>query len=113
MKKLFIFSILTVLCLMLVLASCGGPAAVASGECGDSAKWSLDENGILTISGSGEMKPTKVRPWDEYKKDIVEIVIGDGITAVSGLESLYTVEKVSIGKGVKTIGSGAFSGLYS
>ena len=30
-------------------------AALASGKCGDSAKWTLDAAGTLTISGTGRM----------------------------------------------------------
>lgn len=101
MKKILLFSAL-ILCVIFVFVGCG-PSAVASGECGDSAKWALSEDGVLTISGSGEMKPTQVRPWNDYKGDIFEVVIGDGITSISGLDGLYNVTKLSIGKDVKLV----------
>ena len=37
-------------------------AALASGKCGDSAKWTLDAAGTLTISGSG-------KTWDFIDED--------------------------------------------
>ncbi len=112
MKKTVLFSVLIIFCVMLAFTFTGcGTTAVASGECGDSAKWSLDENGVLTITGSGEMEPTKVRPWSDYNDDIVEIVIEDGITSIKGLDGLYNVKKVTIGNDVKTIAG--LSGLYA
>ncbi len=38
-----------------VFAETKGGSVVASGECGANAVWSLDSEGVLTISGSGEM----------------------------------------------------------
>ena len=54
-KRLFSFL------LMLFLATVGltvsaGAAEVASGTCGTNLTWSLDADGILTISGAGAME---------------------------------------------------------
>lgn len=52
------------------------------------AYWELSENGILTISGYGEMPNFEWRrygsnsPWSKKKEFIKEIVIEDGITSI-------------------------------
>lgn len=59
---------------------------VASGNCGDkgdNVTWELDDNGLLVISGNGEMgdypfdnKP----PW--YEKNIKKLIIKHGVTSI-------------------------------
>ena len=46
--------ILTIAFLSSVLM-CANVFAAASGRCGDSITWTLDDSGNLTLSGSGEM----------------------------------------------------------
>lgn len=73
----------------------------------------LDENGVLTISGSGDM-PTYTSyantPWYNMRANIVKIVVGDGITSISdqAFATCYAVTEVSLGDSVERIGSGAF-----
>ena len=47
-------TILTIAFLSSVLM-CANVFAAASGRCGDSITWTLDDSGNLTLSGSGEM----------------------------------------------------------
>ena len=56
MKK-SILSIALVLCMVLALLPAGVSAAkiVDSGNCGDNVKWTLDSDGLVTISGTGEI----------------------------------------------------------
>lgn len=74
------------LCAMLVsvimILSCVPPVTLwaddSSGICGDNATWTLDENGLLTITGTGEI-------WDEGEwedEDIISVYIGEGITKI-------------------------------
>ncbi|MBQ2264926.1 MAG: hypothetical protein II341_05905, partial [Oscillospiraceae bacterium] len=45
---------------------------VASGECGaegDNLTWTLDSEGLLTISGEGEMENFSGAPWYDYRED--------------------------------------------
>ena len=54
------------------------------GTCGDSASWILD-NGVLTISGSGDMSDysTSNDPgWYSDRLSVKSIVIEDGITSI-------------------------------
>ena len=85
---------------------------VASGECGPSATWTLDSEGTLTISGTGDMDNFgyKSAPWFSTSTVIKKIVVGDGITYIgqNSFRSLESVTSVTIGSGVKSIGDYAF-----
>ena len=61
------------------------PAAIiASGSCGDNAAWELDNEGTLKITGSGPMadNSTNHSPWEAYKHQIKQVVVGKDITAI-------------------------------
>lgn len=56
---------------------------VKSGECGENVIYTLDSNGLLKISGSGNMNDYYIGNSPFYlNKDIKEIVIGDGVTSI-------------------------------
>ena len=41
--------------------------AAANGTCGENLTWTLDDNGTLTISGTGEMTDYEARPnWKRW-----------------------------------------------
>ena len=50
------------------------------GTCGDGVTWEL-KDGVLTISGTGEMEYTGA--WYEYKDNVEKVVIGSGVTGVN------------------------------
>ena len=111
----------------------GEVTTVDSGYCGadnggENLRWTLDNNGVLTISGSGAMKDYT---WDEnvrldwyvrYKKDIRSVVLDKRITHIgdyafdkcTNIESVrytgYTGNAgVALPESVTTIGVHAFS----
>ncbi|MBQ6393520.1 MAG: hypothetical protein IJH60_08410, partial [Eubacterium sp.] len=49
-----------------------------SGTCGDNLTWTLDDDGTLTISGSGEMKSFAF----SFNKNIKKAIIENGATNV-------------------------------
>ena len=56
-----------------------------SGTCGDNLTWTLDTNGVLTISGAGALVRDEVTgnmPWEENKGRIKEVIIEDGVTSI-------------------------------
>lgn len=61
-------------------------AEVINGTCGESLTWTLDENGLLTISGIGTMWDFESEdygaqvPWDASK--ITSVVIEEGVTTI-------------------------------
>lgn len=81
-------------------------------KCGDDLTWSLDENGVLTISGTGNMYDyfDNLPPWFEDSERIKEIHIDAGVTRIgcSCFYMLNSVNSVSIPSGVRQIGVGAF-----
>lgn len=46
-------------------------------NCGDNATWTLSEDGVLTISGTGKVS---YGPWEYYLSDVTKIVVEEGIT---------------------------------
>ena len=88
------------------------------GSCGNGIDWSLDSNGTLTITGTGNMPDYSHEdemyfsiPWAHLRSKIKSVVIGEGITSV-GDYAFYTnrsMESVSIASSVKKIGDYSFS----
>ncbi|MCD8157395.1 MAG: leucine-rich repeat protein [Clostridiales bacterium] len=108
-------AILTVV-LIFVLSTYTKAATIDSGLCGDSVTYVLDDNGTLTISGSGDMynyTSSSSAPWySSYYGNITTVIIESGITKI-GNYAFYGcigIEKISIPDTVTAIGSSAFCG---
>ena len=74
--------------------------------------WHLDEDGVLTVSGTGAMADyaAKKAPWYAKRASVQAIVIEEGITAI-GANAFYDCAKaadVSIPASVTSIGDQAF-----
>ena len=84
-------------------------------------KWTIskstgsDKYDVLTLSGSGAMEKKSVSeyPWYKYRDILKTIIIEDGVTTIGNNAFMdYTgITTLSIGSGVKTIGTCAFAGL--
>lgn len=86
---------------------------VAEGDCGDDLTWTLDKDGVLTISGTGDMDnytgPFEMHtaPWNNYGDQITSIVIQEGVTSVGEWAFLYTqAETISLPESLQRIGEG-------
>ncbi len=80
----------------------------------------LSAGGVLTISGSGNMKNfgSNDHPWEDSKAEIHSVVINSGVTSIgeSALEGCTNLAAVTIPEGVTDIRKAAFkdcSGLLS
>ena len=87
---------------------------IASGSCGENATWELNNEGTLTINGSGPMADnnTNQTPWEAYKQQIKQVVIGKDITAIGRFNFFWCnkLQSVTFEEGTKLerIGWGAF-----
>ena len=130
-KRFCILSLALVLCCAvgLLLARTLPASAVTivdSGTCGTNLTWTLDSDGLLTISGTGAMGSYNrfysssdgtwytTAPWGgsvANTQRIKTVVIEPGVTSI-GTSAFYdctSLTSVTIGNGVTSIGSYAFS----
>ena len=92
---------------------------IASGQCGDNLTWTLDQNGLLTISGTGNMDDythTKYdegnanTPWSQVSAQIRKIVVENSVAGIgnNAFRECDNLREVTIGNGVINIGEEAF-----
>ena len=116
-KRFLTVLALLVLCLTLMAVSAFAAEEVASGTCGENLTWVLDDQGTLTISGTGEMNGFywSVAPWYDYRDFIESIVIHEGVADIGdGAFALCTnLTSVGISGSVTSVGCYAFSGCTS
>ena len=111
--------VLTLVCLYVGAISVNA-ADARTGKCGDNLQYSLDTNGVMTISGTGNMWDFRSdafyyfdlheHPWESLKPEIKSVVFKPGITyigaaAFSGCENLT---RVTFTDTITTIGCYAF-----
>ncbi len=124
MKKYFVIllSIMMIACSTLV---CVSSSYVASGTCGVNVNWTLDSDGVLSISGSGRMfdyespgvyeistgdEIPECVPWVDRRDGITSVVIQPGVTGIGSVAFSFcpNLSDVSIPESVTRIGSYAF-----
>ena len=91
--------------------------AEKSGTCGANLQWKLTDEGVLTITGTGEMQDwnrSKPSPW-HADKSVKQVIIGNGVTTIgsSAFSDCDSLTSVTIPNSVTTIGSSAFAGCFS
>ena len=118
----------------------GAAGILAGGECGDSGNnvtWTLDRDGLLTVSGTGAMYDYASKedvPWYAYREQVKKVEVQNGVTTVGqnafrdctalesvtlpaqGLTNIKNVafyecnalKEMTIPEGVETIGESAF-----
>lgn len=120
MIKRFISTFLTIALLITMLPELGvyvQAATIDSGSCGGSVTWTLDSDGTLIISGTGEMPDYsstsgKGAPWESKRDQITKVIIEDGITYV-GRACFYrcaNLTDVTVPNSVTKFGASVFMG---
>ena len=109
-KKLILFALMLVAAVVVGKGNVKAATIIDSGSCGDNATYILDSDGVLTISGSGEITETSFADYSgetgssyAYADEIKKVVIRDGITAIgdwaftncSGLTSIEIPDGVT------------------
>lgn len=87
---------------------------IASGQCGDNLTWTLDQNGLLHISGTGAMYEVDTW-WYDYKKDIKSVYIDSGATTICS-DAFYdctNLTSIKIPNSIKIIEERAFKDCLS
>ncbi len=89
--------------------------ALDSGTCGENLTWTLDDNGTLTISGSGAMENyayynDSEAPWYSLRRSVLTVTISEGVTSIgnSAFRGCSSLTSITIPGSVTTIGDSAF-----
>ena len=87
---------------------------VNSGATGD-CTWTLDSDGVLTISGNGKMKDYSRGDASPWGTSITKVVIENGVTniGISSFENCTSLTSVTIPDSVTSIGAWAFDRCIS
>ena len=87
---------------------------VKSGTCGENLIWTLDSDGVLNITGTGEMENYTTYPygpWNNSEVSVKYAVIQNGVTSIGNhaFDNCRSLSQVSISDSVTSIGKFAFS----
>ena len=102
-------------CLAVFLLPCAAAENEHSGTWGDNLSWQL-EDGVLTISGTGEMhRYIDYQPWADSRDEITALVLEPGVTTLvdEAMKECENLQWVSIGPDVTKLGEKAFKGCTS
>ena len=98
----------------------GWETQVLSGTCGKDLRWTLDEAGTLTVTGTGAMADYGYyaldtneyiyAPWYDYRNQIRNVVLEPGVTSIgeAAFRYCYAMESVQIPDTVTRINGSAF-----
>ena len=121
-KRLLSFVLAVLMIASLLPATALAAGIVDSGTCGaegdgSNLTWTLDSDGVLTISGSGDMHGydygSSGAPWDDSR--VKSAVIAEGVTSIGSyaFDDCKSLTSVTIPDSVTSIGDSAFSGCES
>lgn len=117
-KLVTIIVAFTVSLILIITANAETPTIVSAGKCGDNVTYTLDTNGLMTISGTGEMwnlNEYAEQPWYDIRGDVKELKILHGVTSIGErtFHNAFALIKVTIPSTVTKIGYRAFSDCTS
>ena len=104
-RKFYFFAVMAVLFLL----AAPNLRAAKSGKCGANVTWTLDDQGVLTIEGTGAMDSNGSNQWRSFSPK--KAVIKDGVTTI-GDYAFYNctgLTSVTIPNSVTSIGDYAFA----
>ena len=86
-----------------------------SGTYGSNLSWTLDSDGVLSITGTGPMEDTDVIDSEKWGGEVKTVIIGDGITSIGNnvFADCSSMISIDIGNSVTSIGRDAFGGCIS
>ena len=111
-KRLLSFVLVVLMIVSLLPVTALAADIVDSGTCGAEVTWTLDSEGVLTISGSGYMYDygSSDAPWHGYSSLVKSAVIADGVTSIgsSAFDGCRSLTSVTIPDSVTSIGNETF-----
>ncbi len=81
---------------------------VMSGRWGEDITYTLDSNGILTISGTGKMSKIEGEVYPEDSQ-IVYLVVEEGVESITGFRESPSLRYVSLPSTMRVVGDSQFS----
>ena len=116
-KRIFSFVLAVLMIASLLPATALAADIVNRGTCGAEVTWTLDSEGVLTISGSGDMYNYGISgtPWYGSRSRVKSAVIAEGVTSIGSYAFFYctSLTSVTIPDSVTSIGDGAFASCTS
>lgn len=93
-------------------------SAASSGTCGDRVTWNLSDDGVLKISGTGEMynfRYPDYSPWYSLRNSVNSVLIDSGVTTIGdyAFRNCEGLEEISIPNGIISVGMAAFETCFS
>lgn len=104
-----------------VVCSNGTVTPALSGKCGKNVSYSISDDGVLTISGTGAMNNFTYKdddssdcPWHGVRYALKKIVVKEGVTSIGSYAFSFdlSVTDVTLPSSSKTIGNDAFLGCH-
>lgn len=121
-KRIFSFVLAVLMIASLLPATALAANIVKSGTCGaegdgSNLTWTLDSEGVLTISGSGDMYDygSSSAPWHGSRSRVKSAVIADGVTSIGSyaFSDCSSLTSVTIPDSVTSIDWDAFGDCTS
>lgn len=108
LRAIFVLSFIVIL----FSFSAAATENVQGGTCGTDVSWTLSEDGLLTISGTGRINDYAKALWDS--EDVSNIVVGEGITYIGEkvFSYLFDVESLVLPSTIQEIGTDAFMNTF-
>lgn len=103
-----------------VVCSNGTVTPALSGKCGKNVSYSISDDGVLTISGTGAMNNFTYErdisdcPWHGVRYALKKIVVKEGVTSIGSYAFSFdlSVTDVTLPSSLKAIGNDAFLGCH-